>query len=111
MILPPVTAAGSGPAKIQIVEKFNLAMEMLVDADKAIVIYVWSPKLYLNKSVQPYSKKHLDKSYTKSTKIVSKNKLLSYVSIAEGQQCYLKIYCGRSKPPSNLISDTVYQAF
>ena len=57
MISPPVTAAGTGPAEIQIVEKFNLAMEMLLDADKTLVIYVWPLKFYLNKLVQPYSKK------------------------------------------------------
>ena len=114
MISPPVTAAGTGPAEIQIVEKFNLAMEMLLDADKTLVIYVWPLKFYLNKSVQPYSKKKLDESYTKATKIESKNELLRYVSsayTAEGQKCYLKTYCSHNEPPSDLISDTVCQAF
>jgi hypothetical protein len=97
-----------------LVEVFNLEMEILTDWDKALVIYVWPPKLNLNRSVQPYSKKHLDASYTKASKIASKAELLRYTNsayIAEGQKCYLKLYCGHTDRHSVLISDTIRQTF
>jgi hypothetical protein len=46
----------------------KLAMEVVIDGDKALVLYFLPPKLNLNRLVQPYSKKHLDESYTKASK-------------------------------------------
>jgi hypothetical protein len=89
-------------------------MEILTDWDKALVIYVWPPKLNLNRLVQPYSKKHLDESYTKASKTASKAELLRYMNsayIAEGQKGYLKLYCGHTDGHSVLISDTIRQTF
>jgi hypothetical protein len=89
-------------------------MEILTDWDKALVIYVWSPKLNLNRSVQPYSKRHLDDSYIKASRIASKAELLQYTNsayIAEGQKCYLKLYCNHTDQHSVLISDTIRQTF
>jgi hypothetical protein len=72
-------------------------------------------KLNLNRSVQPYSKIHLDyESYTKASKIASKAELLRYTNsayIAEGQKLYLKLYCGHTDRHSVLISDTIQQTF
>jgi hypothetical protein len=114
MITPPTTVSGYAAGELQIVERFNLAMEILTDADKSFVIYVWPPNLNLHKSVQPYSKKHLDESYSKATRIASKMELLRYVSnvyASEGQKSYLKVYCGHSDPHTDFLSDTVRQAF
>jgi hypothetical protein len=58
--------AGGTDGETQLVEKFNLAMEILLNADKTLVIYVWPKKLAQHITVQPYSKKHLDESYNKA---------------------------------------------
>jgi hypothetical protein len=85
-------------------------MEILLDADKSLAIYVWPKKLDQHTSVQPYGKKHLDEPYNKAKKIASKVELLRYVSsayISEGTKCYMKIYCGHNDPHVNLVSDLV----
>lgn len=113
MISPPVTVAGFEAGQLQIVENFNLAMEILTDADRSLVIYVWPPKFNDHKLVQPYSKKHLDESYPKVRRIASKMELLRYTSsvyVSEGARSYLKLYCGHSLPHLDL-TDTVKQAF
>jgi hypothetical protein len=113
MISPPLTGSYSA-GESHLVEVFNLAIEILTDWDKALVIYVWPPKLNLNRSVQPYSKKHLDDSYIKASKIASKAELLRYTNsayIAEGQKCYLKLYFGHTDQHSVLILDTIRQTF
>jgi hypothetical protein len=47
--------AGGTDRKTQLVEKFNPAMEILLDADKTLVIYVWPKKIDQRITVQPYS--------------------------------------------------------
>jgi hypothetical protein len=87
--------SGGTEGETQLLESFHLAMEILLDADKSLVIYVWPKKLDQHISVQPYGKKHLDESYNKAKKIASKVELLRYVSsvyISEGTKCYMKIY-------------------
>jgi hypothetical protein len=82
--------AGGTDGETQLLKNFHLAMEILLDADKSLIIYVWPKKLTQHISVQPYSKKHLDKSYNKAKKIASKAELLRYVSsayISEGTKC------------------------
>jgi hypothetical protein len=59
LVLPKMTAGGTD-GETQLLENFNLAMEILLDADKSLVIYVWPKKLAQHIAVQPYSKKHLD---------------------------------------------------
>jgi hypothetical protein len=71
--------SGGAEGETQPLESFHLAMEILLDADKSLVIYVWPKKLAQHISVQPYGKKHLDESYNKAKKIASKAELLRYV--------------------------------
>jgi hypothetical protein len=102
--------SGGTEGETQLLESFHLAMEILLDADKSLVIYVWPKKLAQHISVQPYGKKHLDESYNKAKKIASKAELLRYVSsayISEGTKCYMKIYCGHNDPHVNLVLDLV----
>jgi hypothetical protein len=102
--------SGGTEGETQPLESFHLAIEILLDADKSLVIYVWPKKLAQHASVQPYRKKHLDKSYNKANKIASKVELLCYVSsafISEGTKCYMKIYCGHNDPHVILVSDLV----
>ena len=105
-------SSGGTEGETQLVENFNLAMEILLDSDKTVVIYVWPQKLDQNKTVQPYSRKHLDDSYSKAKKIASKAELLRYVSsayVSEGNKSFLKIYCGHNDPHTVLVSDLVRQ--
>jgi hypothetical protein len=111
LVLPVMTSGGT-EGETQLLESFHLAMEILLDADKPLVIYVWPKKLAQQISVQPYGKKHLDKSYNKAKKIASKVELLCYVSsvyISEGTKCYMKIYCGHNDPQVILVLDLVRQ--
>jgi hypothetical protein len=74
----PALTAGGAEGETQLLENFNLGMEILLDADKTFVVYVWPTKSKQNKSVIPYGKKHLEASYTKVAKISSKAELLRY---------------------------------
>jgi hypothetical protein len=75
-LVSPVMTSGGTEGETQLLESFHLAMEILLDADKSLVIYVWPKKLDQHTSVQPYRKKHLDESYNKAKKIASKVELL-----------------------------------
>jgi hypothetical protein len=102
--------SGGTEGETQLLESFHLALEILLDSDKSLVIYVWPKKLAQHSSVQPYGKKHLDESYNKAKKIASKTELLRYVSsayISEGTKCYMKIYCGHNDLHIILVSDIV----
>ena len=110
----PALTAGGAEGETQLLENFNLGMEILLDADKTFVVYVWPTKAKQNKSVIPYGKKHLEASYTKVTKISSKAELLRYsktVYTAEGKKCWLKILAGHNVPLDELVSDTVKNHF
>jgi hypothetical protein len=102
--------SGGTEGETQLLESFHLAMEILLYADKSLLIYVWPEKLAQHISVQPYGKKHLDASCNKAKKIASKEELFRYVSsayISEGNKCYMKIYCGHNDSHVILVSDLV----
>jgi hypothetical protein len=102
--------SGGTEGETQLLKSFHLALEILLESDKSLVIYVWPKKLAQHSSVQPYGKKYLDESYTKAKKIASKTELLHYVSsafISEGTKCYMKIYCGHNDPHVILVLDIV----
>jgi hypothetical protein len=63
--------SGGTEGKTQQLKSFHLAMKILLDADKSLVLYVWPKKLDQHTSVQPYRKKPLDDSYNKAKKIAS----------------------------------------
>jgi len=110
----PALTAGGAEGETQLLENFNLGMEILLDADKTFVVYVWPTKAKQNKSVIPYGRKHLEASYTKVTKISSKAELLRYSKsayTAEGKKCWLKILAGHNVPLDELVSDTVKNLF
>ena len=110
--LPAISVAGQGPGEVQALGNFNLAFEIILASDRTCVIYVWPLKFHNNRTVLPYSKKHLDDSYPKARKIESKNELQRYVSSAyfsEGNKSWLKMYCGHNEPIQDLLSDTAIQ--